>query len=252
MRIPFVAGNWKMNTTVSEAAELLNSLKRLLADSDKVDIAVCPPYPFLAMASEILKGSRIRLGAQNMFGEVKGAFTGEVAPQMLKDVGCDLAILGHSERRQYFGETDASVNRKIRLAMEVGLNPIVCVGETLEQREADETEGVVIGQLEGCFADIPIKEMEHIVIAYEPVWAIGTGKTATPEQAEDVHRIIRAWIGERFDRDTAEGMRIQYGGSVKPENANQLMTMPDIDGALVGGASLNAEHFTAIVKASAP
>jgi triosephosphate isomerase len=240
-----------MNATASEAADLLNALKQLLTDSETVDVAVCPPFPFLSMASEILKGSRIQLGAQNMYSEIKGAFTGEVAPQMLKDVGCNLVILGHSERRQYFGETDASVNRKIHLALEAGLNPIVCVGETLDQREANETEGIVIGQLAGCFSDLDQEMMNQIVIAYEPVWAIGTGKTATPEQAEDVHRLIRNWIGERFDRGTADGMRIQYGGSVKPQNADQLMAMTDIDGALVGGASLNAEHFSTIIKASA-
>jgi len=250
LRIPFVVGNWKMNTGSLEAEELLASLKHLLKDVDGVDVAVCPPFPYLFLAFEALKGTRIRLGAQNMFEEEKGAFTGEVSPRMLKDAGCKFVILGHSERRQYFGETDTAVHRKILKALQYDLRPIVCVGETLEQREKGRTEKVIQKQLIGCMEGLSARQLEKITVAYEPVWAIGTGKTATPEQAQEMHRFIREWIERKFLSDTARKIRIQYGGSVNPENAKELMIQPDIDGALVGGASLNAESFTAIVQAA--
>lgn len=250
MRTPFVAGNWKMNTTRSEAEDLIGSLKSSLADTDNVDVAVCPPFLYLLLASKVLEGTRIRLGAQNMHWEEKGAYTGEVSARMLKDAGCDLVILGHSERRHLFGETDEMVHRKIRRALDVGLHSIVCVGETLEEREAGRTETVVEGQVNGCFRGLSVEDMREITVAYEPVWAIGTGKTATPEQAQEVHRLIREWVGRTFGDDIAEEIRIQYGGSVKPENTGDLIAQPDIDGALVGGASLRAESFTAIVRAA--
>ena len=248
MRTPFVAGNWKMNTTASEARDILCSLKQSLLNVHLVDTAICPPFPYLLLASEILKGSRIQLGAQNMYWEEEGAFTGEVSPLMLKDVGCNYVILGHSERRRYFGETDESVNRKIRMALDSGLRPIVCVGERLEERQENETERVISDQVKGCLKGLPAEDMQQITIAYEPVWAIGTGKTATTQQAQEVHRFIRQWIGKTFDQETADTVRIQYGGSVKPDNAGALMAQQDIDGALVGGASLKQENFSAIVK----
>lgn len=250
MRVPFIAGNWKMNTTASETEELLNSLKSLLFKENNIDVAVCPPFPYLKLASRLLGGSRIRLGAQNMYWETAGAYTGEVSSGMLKDAGCDLVILGHSERRQYFGETDDMVHRKIQQALRSGLGPIVCVGETLEEREGGKTEEVVETHIRGCFDDLSAEDMKEITVAYEPVWAIGTGKTASPEQAQDVHRFIREWIRNTFGDEVADSIRIQYGGSVKPENAESLMVQPDIDGALVGGASLKAASFASIVKAA--
>lgn len=250
MRIPFVAGNWKMNTTLAEATTLLKALKASVKEIYKVDVAVCPPFPYLFLAAQELAGSQIRLGAQNMCWEEKGAFTGEVSPIMLKDMGCDLVILGHSERRQLFGETNEWINRKMKTALDHRVFPIICVGETLEEREGGETEQIVEGQLKGCFEGLAVEQIKGITIAYEPVWAIGTGKTATPEQAQEVHRMIREWIGGKFSRVISEEIRIQYGGSVKPENADSLMEQPDIDGALVGGASLKAESFAAIVKAA--
>lgn len=249
MRIPFIAGNWKMNTTASEAEALLKALKESLSDIEDVDVAVCPPFPYLMMVSRLLEGSRIRLGAQNMSWEKKGAFTGEVSPEMLTDAGCEFVILGHSERRHIFKETDEIVHRKIQQALESGLSPIVCVGETLEEREEGKTVQVVEDQIEGCLGGIAGSDMNHVTIAYEPVWAIGTGKTATPEQAQEVHRLIKVWLEDHFSRDIADTVRIQYGGSVKPENAKALLAQPDIDGALVGGASLKAPHFTTIVEA---
>ena len=250
MRIPFIAGNWKMYTDSVEAEALAVSLKRLLADVEDVDVAVCPPFPYLRPVFDILRDSRIRTGAQNMCWETKGAYTGEVSPRMLKDVGCDLVILGHSERRHIFQEMDEIVNRKIRKALEYELSPIICVGETLEEREAGKTEEVVLRQIGGCLEELSVEDLGKITVAYEPVWAIGTGRTATPEQAQEVHRLIRDWLGGRFSRGIADDVRIQYGGSVKPENAAGLMAQPDIDGALVGGASLKAEDFSAIVKAT--
>jgi triosephosphate isomerase len=250
MRIPFIAGNWKMNTTLEEAVKLLRSLKESLADVHRVDVAVCPPYPFLFTAAGELAGSRISLGAQNMYGEEKGAFTGEVSPAMLKNVGCDLVILGHSERRQLFGETNEKVNWKIDAALRSKLFPIVCVGETLDQRENGQTEQVIEEQISGCFKDLSSDAMKGITVAYEPIWAIGTGKTASPQEAQQVHQFIRKWLENRFDKQIADEVRIQYGGSVKPENASDILNQKDIDGALVGGASLNSESFAAIIRAA--
>ena len=250
MRTAVVAGNWKMYTTAAEAGKLVRSLKPLVSELRSVEIAVCPPFPYLIRVADEIRGSAILLGAQNMHWEEEGAFTGEVSPKMLMDAGCHFVILGHSERRQYFGETDDKINRKIRKALETGLWPIVCVGETLQEREGGLTEKVVREQLEGCFKGFSSEDLKKIVIAYEPVWAIGTGKNATPEQAQDVHRFIRTWLSNAFGRETAETVRIQYGGSVKPENAETLMSQPDLDGALVGGASLKAEAFAAIVRAA--
>jgi triosephosphate isomerase len=248
MRIPFIVGNWKMYTDSVEAESLAVSLKRLLADVKDVDVAVCPPFPYLRMVCEVLKDSRILTGAQNMCWETEGAYTGEVSPRMLKDVGCDLVILGHSERRHIFQETDEIVNKKIRKALEYDLSPIVCVGETLDEREAGKTEEVVLKQIEGCLEELSAEDLGKITVAYEPVWAIGTGRTATPEQAQEVHVLIRDWLAGQFSRGIADDVRIQYGGSVKPENAAGLMAQPDIDGALVGGASLKAENFSVIVN----
>ncbi len=250
MRIPIIAGNWKMYTTASEAVQLVEHLKPLVENLNGVEIAVCPPFVNLIPVAQALKGSHIRLGSQNMYWEEEGAFTGEVSAKMLKEVGCHFVILGHSERRQYFGETNEGVNKKVKKALASGLWPIVCIGETLEEREKGITENVIQSQLEGCFQGLSSTDMKKIVIAYEPVWAIGTGRNATPEQAEEVHRFIRRWIENRFGKETAEAIRIQYGGSVKPENAKDLLSQPNIDGALVGGASLKAESFATIVKSA--
>lgn len=250
MRIPLIAGNWKMYTTASEAVKLVESLKTLVQNLNGVEIAVCPPFVNLIPVAQVLKGTSIRLGAQNMYWEDEGAFTGEVSAKMLKEAGCHFVILGHSERRQYFGETNETVNKKIKKALASGLYPIVCVGETLDEREKGMTEKVIHSQLEGCFQGLNSSDMQKIVIAYEPVWAIGTGRNATPEQAEEVHRFIRRWMESRFGKETTDVVRIQYGGSVKPENAMALLSQPDIDGALVGGASLKAESFKAIAKSA--
>ncbi len=250
MRVPFIAGNWKMNMTRDSGVSLVRGLIDALSGVDKVDVAVCPPSVYLADIAKALAGSRIGLGAQNMYHEKEGAFTGEVSGAMLCDIGCRYVILGHSERRQFFGDTDASVNRKTIAALGVGLTPIVCVGETLQEREAGSTQKVIDTQCRGSLASLTADQAGKLVIAYEPVWAIGTGKTATPEQAEEVHAQIRALLGEMFGSTTAESIRIQYGGSVKADNAAELMRKPNIDGALVGGASLKADGFAAIVKAA--
>jgi triosephosphate isomerase len=250
MRIPVIAGNWKMYTTASEAVVLVKALKPLVPGASQVEVAVCPPFVNLIPVAQELKGSAIKLGGQNMHWEDEGAFTGEVSAKMLKEAGCCFVILGHSERRQFFGETDEKINKKIKKALAAGLSPIVCIGETLQEREADATEKVIQSQLEGCLRDFGADDMKHIVIAYEPVWAIGTGKTATPEQAQNVHRFIRDRLAGAFGKDAAGAVRIQYGGSVKPDNAKALMTQPDIDGALVGGASLKADGFAAIIRAA--
>jgi len=250
IRKPFVAGNWKMNTSAVEAEALINALKPLIVDVDSVDVAVAPPFVYLHKVIYTAKDSPILVGAQNCHFESSGAFTGEIAPEMLKDVGCDFVILGHSERRHIFNETDTMINQKVKKALEVNLHVILCVGELLEEREAGKTESVVERQLAGGLQDISKESMEKITIAYEPVWAIGTGKTASPEQAQEVHRFIRGWLTGAYGRDAAAQIRIQYGGSVKPDNAGELMSQPDIDGALVGGASLKSESFAAIIKAA--
>jgi triosephosphate isomerase len=247
-RLPFIAGNWKMNKTVEEAVELVRELKAALAHVEGVEIAVAPPFTALYPVHQEVKRSPIRLSAQNLFYEEKGAFTGEISPLMLKDVGCEYVIIGHSERRQFFGETDETVNRKMRAALNHALKPIFCVGETLKEREEGKTFQVIQRQVEGGLRGFGKEEMQRIVVAYEPVWAIGTGKTATPEQAEEVHRFIRERLERLFSREIAEAIRIQYGGSVTPENIKGLMAQGNIDGALVGGASLKPESFSRIVR----
>jgi triosephosphate isomerase len=250
MRRFIVAGNWKMHKTSEEAVKLAFDLVPLVADIKSVDIVLCPPFTALETLSGVLRGSGIFLGAQNMHAEPKGAFTGEIAAPMLLPLGVTHVILGHSERRQLFGETDELVNRKVRAALGHGLIPIVCVGETLEQRESDRTEAVIGAQLEGALEGLALEDPERIVLAYEPVWAIGTGRNATPEQAQQVHAFVRARLTGFFGADLAGKVRIQYGGSVKPDNAADLMRQPDIDGALVGGASLDAGQFAAIVRSA--
>ncbi|MBI2840918.1 MAG: triose-phosphate isomerase [Acidobacteria bacterium] len=246
MRRPYVAGNWKMHGTVREAAELAGGLAAQIGQIDNIDVALCPPYTALSTVSEAIRGSRLRLGAQDLHWEKSGAFTGEVSAGMLVDAGCHCVIIGHSERRQFFGETEESVNRKLKSAVAAGLEAIVCVGETLVEREGGSTLGVVerqlAGGLEGAGCDL-------LTIAYEPVWAIGTGKVASPEQAQEVHGFIRAWLGRRYGA-AAGGIRILYGGSVKPDNIVSLSAQPDIDGALVGGASLKVDSFSDIVRGS--
>ncbi|MBU1367644.1 MAG: triose-phosphate isomerase [Candidatus Omnitrophica bacterium] len=248
MRKPIIAGNWKMNKTIKEALELINSLKRELVYIEGVDIIVCPPYTALSDASEILMDSNIKLGAQDVYWEHSGAFTGEVSALMLKDVGCEYVILGHSERRKYFFETDEAVNKKIKTSLSVGLTPICCVGETLDEREEEKTFDIIKRQLQGALKDLSQEDISRLVIAYEPVWAIGTGKTATPAQAEEVHKFIRTWLERHYSYQTSQDLRILYGGSVKPSNTKELMREDDIDGALVGGASLESVTFIEIVK----
>jgi triosephosphate isomerase len=243
-----MAGNWKMNKTVGEAIDLVRELKAAISGAKAVEVAVAPPFTALYAVRKELDGSSIGLAAQNLYWEEKGAFTGEVSPLMLKEVGCHYVIIGHSERRQFFGETDETVNRRIKAALAQGLKVIFCIGETLKEREEGKTFPVIEKQVEGGLKGLSDKEMKNMVIAYEPVWAIGTGKTATPEQAEEVHRFIRGKIEKLYSREVSEEIRIQYGGSVTPENVKGLMNQPDIDGALVGGASLKAEAFSKIVR----
>jgi len=250
MRKIIIAGNWKMNKTPMEAIELVNLLKRDLIDIQEVDIVVCPPNLALTDVQDCLTETNIGVGAQNLFWEDSGAFTGEISAPMIKAIGLQYVIIGHSERRQYFGETDETVNKKIKAALTHGLTPIVCIGEILEDREAGKTFDVINHQCEKSFANLSEEEMGKIIIAYEPVWAIGTGKTATPQQAQEVHKFIRDFFEKKYSSALAAGLRIQYGGSVKPENTKDLMSQPDIDGALVGGASLKSESFVAIVKNS--
>lgn len=247
-RIPFIAGNWKMHKTVAQAVDTVTKLKELIVDVQEVEVAVCPPFTALDAVVKALIGSNIAVGAQNCYWEEKGAYTGEISPVMLADIGCRYCIVGHSERRKYFGETDADVNRKVRALYKSGLLPIICVGETLEQRQQGITMNVVEAQIRGCLSGLPAEKVVESVIAYEPVWAIGTGHTATPEQAEEVQAFIRKLLAELYGEENAEKIRIQYGGSVTPENIKGLMAMPDVDGALVGGASLDPEKFAQIVK----
>ncbi len=237
-----------MYKKVDEAIALVSELSDLAVDVNGTEIVVCPPFTVLDAVTDVLQGSDIAVGAQNMYWQAEGAFTGEISPAMLRDIGCKYVILGHSERRQYFGETDGSVNKKITAAIAHGLTPIVCVGETLEQREAGTTEQIVRQQTEGALDGLAANEASGLVIAYEPVWAIGTGKTASTDDAQQVCGFIRRVVAEIFDRDVADKVRIQYGGSVKPDNISALMAQPDIDGALVGGASLEAKSFAGIVR----
>lgn len=248
MRRRIIAGNWKMNKTRDEAVDLVGDLKETLADVGDVEVVVCPPFTALDAVREALRGSNIELGAQNMHWEEEGAFTGEISPLMLRNLGCMYVILGHSERRTYFGETDETVNRKVKSAMANGLLPIVCVGETLDERDAGKTEEVVVRQTKAALSGVKTNGAERIVIAYEPVWAIGTGRTASGDEANRVIRIIRQSVAEVFNERIAQEVRIQYGGSVKPQNIADFLGQPEIDGALVGGASLDAASFAAIVK----
>jgi triosephosphate isomerase len=247
MRRPFIAGNWKMNLNRAEAVALAQAVAERSASVKNADLAVCPPSVYLEAVGKALAGSNVGLGAQNMYHEASGAFTGEISAAMLVDLGCRYVILGHSERRHVLGETDADVKRKVIAALQAGLTPIVCVGELLAEREAGQTSAVIRRQFDGSLAGIAAADLPKIVIAYEPVWAIGTGKVATPEQAEEVHLDLRKIMTERYNAGLAEQVRIQYGGSVKPSNAAELLTQPDVDGALVGGASLKADDFFGIV-----
>ena len=248
MRKPFIAGNWKMNNTRAAAKELVSALKPLVADVKDVEIAVAPTFTCLQDVAEILKGSNIELSAQNISYAVSGAYTGEISADMLKDVGCTHAIIGHSERRQYFGETDEGVAKRVRAALDNGIIPIVCVGESLAERESGKTFDVVLGQIVNGLASVKKEEAAKVGVAYEPVWAIGTGKTATPEMAQAAHAFIRAELAAMFGTETAEAMRIQYGGSMKPANARELVAQKDIDGGLIGGAALDAESFLSLIR----
>jgi triosephosphate isomerase len=248
MRKPIVAGNWKMNKTVADALKLVEGLQQQLRDEQKVDVVLCPPFTALAAVGEAIKDTKLDLGAQNMHAEKSGAFTGEIAADMLRELGCHYVILGHSERRQYFKETNEIVNKKTKAALAAGLRPIVCVGELLAEREVGRTESVVGAQIRGSLAGLSVDDMLKTVIAYEPVWAIGTGKTASPAQAQEAHAFIRKVLKEMFDEPVARSVRIQYGGSVKASNAKELFHQPDIDGGLIGGASLEAQSFIDIVR----
>ena len=248
-RKKIIAGNWKMNKTQAEARVLVEDLLREIGRFDGAEIVLCPPFTALAVVSELLSPvSNIRLGAQNMHEAASGAFTGEISAGMLRELYVRYVIIGHSERRQFFHEDNATVNRKTKAALAAELRPIVCVGETLPERESNKWKNVLETQLREGFAGFGEKELADIIIAYEPVWAIGTGKTASPAQAEEAHQWIRKVLATHFSQTVSERIRIQYGGSVKPENAKELLTKPDIDGALVGGASLDARGFAAIIK----
>ena len=254
MRTPFVVGNWKLNKTIAESLALVTELKNQLGAiaGKRVQVGVAPVLTSLNAVAKRLEGTQIATCAQNVFWEKSGAFTGEASPALLLDAGATWAIVGHSERRQFFGDTNEIVGKKAAAAIQAGLGAIVCVGEQLAERDANQTLAVVDDQLRGALADIETAHVSKLVIAYEPVWAIGTGRTATPAQAQEVHAHIRAWLTERFGAAAADTIRLQYGGSVKPSNAEQLLSERDIDGALVGGASLEAADFIAIVKAARP
>ena len=250
MRTPIIAGNWKMYKTQNEAFQLASALKQRLSDINSVKVVLCPPFTALTSVKEAIEGSSLLLGAQNMHWEKEGAYTGEVSPEMLLTIGCKYVIIGHSERRSYFFETNQTVNLKVKSALKFGLIPIICVGERLEEREANKTEQVVENHIKGAFEDLTSDLAKKCVIAYEPVWAIGTGKTATPGQANEVHLFIRELLSSMFGKECADKINILYGGSVKPENSKQLLEMSDIDGALVGGASLDADSFEKIVRSA--
>jgi len=249
MRRLLMAGNWKMHLDLRGAIQLAAGLKRELADAADRDVVLFPPYPFLADVADVVENSNLEVGAQNLHPEPQGAFTGEVSAAMLASVGCRWVIVGHSERRDQFAEKDAFLNKKLRAALAAGLKPILCVGEHLEERDAGRAQAVVGGQVGACLEGFGAEDMERVALAYEPVWAIGTGRTATPQQANEMHAMIRALVGEKFGGEVAKATRILYGGSVKPSNAKALVAEPDIDGALVGGASLKVEDFVPIVRA---
>jgi triosephosphate isomerase len=248
MRRLIIAGNWKMHKNISEAIELTNGIKRRLLDLQELDIVLCPAFTALSSVGEVIEGTNIQLGAQDVYWQERGAFTGEVSVSMLKDAGCKFVIIGHSERRQHFFETNETVNRKIKAALRAGLIPIVCVGETLSQREENRTPEIIKEQVQQGLKDISPQEAERLVVAYEPVWAIGTGRNATAAQAEETQIYIRNLLTRMYNNSIAEIIRIQYGGSVKPENIEELIKQPNIDGALIGGASLNIDSFSQIVK----
>jgi len=248
MRRPIVCANWKMNKTITEAIEFASGLKRSFYNQNDIDIVICPSFTALSEVRDVILNSNILLGAQNLYSEDKGAFTGEVSAIQLKDTGCKFVIIGHSERRRYFSETNQIVNKKIKQTLKFGLNPILCVGESLEERDKGLTLNIVKEQIEECLKDVEERDIYNLVIAYEPVWAIGTGRNATPDQAEEVHGFIRNLISEIYKKDIKESIRIQYGGSITPDNILQIMAQPDIDGALVGGASLDLNSFIQIVK----
>ncbi len=248
MRKKIIAGNWKMNNDISQTADLINGIKSILKPS-AATVIVCPPYTSLAIANQLVKDSFVKLGAQDVSLHDSGAYTGEVSLAMLKSVGCSYVIVGHSERRQYHGETNEIINKKAKKVLDGGLLPIICIGETLEEREKGITDQVLTTQTKGVLAGLTSAEVEKSIIAYEPVWAIGTGKTATKEQAEEAHQLIRKVISQLYSWATAEKVVIQYGGSVKPDNAKELLAQKNIDGALVGGACLKADSFAAIINA---
>lgn len=247
-RRPLIAGNWKMYKTPQEAADTAKQLVEQVREVADVDIMIAPPFTALESVSRVIKNSPVALGAQNLYWEDEGAYTGEISAPMLKSAGCQYAIIGHSERRQYFGETDKTVNQKIQAAIQVGLKPVFCIGETEQEREAEQTLSVLDKQVRKGLERLVPEQLDTLIIAYEPVWAIGTGKTATEDQAQEVHQFIRSLIEKSFGNDLSKSIRILYGGSVKPDNILNLMAMPDIDGALVGGASLSADSFSRIIK----
>jgi triosephosphate isomerase (TIM) len=248
MRTKFVAGNWKMHTNAAAARQLAAAVAQGVEPQSKVRVAVCPPFPYLMAVADALQGSPIELGAQNCYHQMEGAFTGEVSPTMLLDVGCRHVILGHSERRHVLGETDEFINRKVKAALETGLQVILCIGETLQERQQNQMEAVFTRQLAGSLAGVTAEQMARITLAYEPVWAIGTGHNASPEQAQAAHHWIREHVASRWSPGVAEALIIQYGGSAKPDNVASLLGQPDVDGALVGGASLKPDLFLAIIR----
>ncbi len=249
LRKAIIAGNWKMNKTPAEAKQLLNEIKPLVANAD-CEVVACVPYVDLAVAVEAVKGTNIKVGAENAHWEEKGAFTGEISTGMLKEIGVEYVVLGHSERREYFGETDETVNKRTKAVLKAGLTPIVCVGEKLWERECDITEEVIARQIKLDLFDVTAEDAKKVVIAYEPVWAIGTGKTATADQAEEVCAFIRATLEKLYNKETADAVTIQYGGSMNDANAAELVSKENVDGGLIGGASLVAEKFAAIVEAA--
>ena len=248
MRKPIIAGNWKMYKTVPEGRDLVRGVIQKLAGFNETEVVFCPPFTVLSAVKELVQGTDFRLGAQNLYWKGQGAFTGEISPLMLKDIGCDYVIIGHSERRQYFGETDQTVNEKVKAALAAGIRPIICVGESLAQREAGETGSLIKQQTEGALQGVEAGAIPQIVIAYEPIWAIGTGKSSNGADANEVIGLIRRTVADIFGNGSAQQMRIQYGGSVKPENIKEFMDQPEIDGALVGGASLEIESFIKIIQ----
>jgi triosephosphate isomerase (TIM) len=247
-RKPVIAGNWKMYKTVAQTVQFFDEFKPLVRGASHCEIVICPTFPALAAAVETAAGSNVQIGAQNLHWENEGAFTGEVSGPMIAAAGCSHVLVGHSERRQFFGETDSTVNQRLFAALKAGLTPIVCVGETLDQRDGGKTEAVLMQQLEGGLAALTQGDFSRIIIAYEPVWAIGTGRVATPETAAEAHAVIRDKTAQQFGSESAQGLRILYGGSVKPDNVGGLMVRPEIDGALVGGASLKPDSFAALVN----